>query len=212
MCASALVCTWRCAAGGARVCPFDQVDLVPLIVSLLHNDARLKWQIKAFKNCTTMNIFSEPLDASFVGLSEDAYLEAICTRYRLQICSVPSNGGCYFDSIYALLPTVGKAVKSARDLRLSCVEFFKQCYQGQHGLVGERVQEDIRGCLEHKIVSSCLTRFTNKAPKTVDNYLEAVSKHSVWVEGATSYCGHNLFLTLPAPCRFPLAQSCLRHV
>ena len=27
--------------------------------------------------------------------------------------------------------------------------------------------------------------YPDKAPKTVDNYFDAVSKHSVWVEGAT---------------------------
>lgn len=140
--------------------------------------------MKPIKCCTTMNIFSEPLDASFAGLSEDAYLDAICRLYRVRVCSVPSNGACFFDSIYALLPTVGKAVKSSKALRLSCVEYFKQCFQDQHGFVGERVQEDIRGSLQHKIVSSCLTRFTNKAPKTADKYFDAVSKHSVWVEGA----------------------------
>ena len=132
-----------------------------------------------------MNIFSEPLDVKVLGgLSEDAYLDAICRLYRVRVCSVPSNGACFFDSIYALLPTVGKAVKSSKALRLSCVEFFKQCFQEQHALLGERVQEDIRGSLQHKIISSCSTR-TNKAPKTVDSYFDAVSKHSVWVEGAT---------------------------
>ena len=133
-----------------------------------------------------MNIFSEPLDVKvFGGLSEDAYLDAICRLYRVRVCSVPSNGACFFDSIYALLPTVGKAVKSSKDLRLSCVHFFKQCFQDQHGVVGERIQEDIHGALNTKIISSCLTRHSNRAPKTVDNYLEAVSKASVWVEGAT---------------------------
>ena len=209
------------------MCPFDQVDLVPLIVSLLHNNAGLKWQIKAFKNCTTMNIFSEPLDTSFVGLSEDAYLEAICTRYRLQICSVPSNGGCFFDSIYALLPTVGKAVKSARELRLSCVEFFKECYQGQHGLVGERVQEDIRGSLEHKIVSSCLTRFTNSVRRqntlaghsrcgiwgvrndlSLSGILQHLGNSNEWVVVSAVSPGQQLFLVPGLP--IPVTKSCMR--
>ena len=132
-----------------------------------------------------MNIFSEALDETFGALPEDAYLEAICQLYRVRVCSVPSNGACFFDSIYALLPTVGKAVKSSKALRLSCVEFFRQSFQDQHGLVGERIQEDIKGALSTKIISSSLTRHSNRAPKTVDNYLEAVSKASVWVEGAT---------------------------
>ena len=142
--------------------------------------------MKPIKYCTTMNIFSEPLDVKvFGGLSEDAYLDAICRLYGVRVCSVPSNGACFFDSIYALLPTVGKAVKSSKALRLSCVEFFKQCFQDKHGYLGERVQDEITLSLKHRIVSSCLTRHTNKAPKTVDNYFDAVTKHSVWVEGAT---------------------------
>jgi len=168
------------------------VALVPRILRLwlpccvqLHNDARLKWQMKPFEVCATMNVFSEPLGASFGGLTEDAYLEAICHRYRVQVASVPGNGSCFFDSIFALLPTVGKAVKSPKALRLSCVDFMRQCCEGQHGLVGERIFEDVKDALTRKIVSSCSTRQNNKVPKSLDAYFAAVSMVSTWVEGAT---------------------------
>ena len=132
-----------------------------------------------------MNVFSEPLDASFGGLSEDAYLEAICHKYRVQVCSVPSYGACFFDSIYALLPTVGKAVKSSKALRLSCVDFMRQCCDGQHGAVGERIVDDVKDAMKRRIVSSCSTRQNNKVPKTLEQYFVAVSMTSTWVEGAT---------------------------
>ena len=132
-----------------------------------------------------MNVFSEPLPDVVGVLSEDAYLEAICHRYRVQVCSVPSYGACFFDSIYALLPTVGKAVKSSKALRLSCVDFIRQCCEGQHGMVGERIVDDVKDVLKRRIVSSCSTRQNNKVPQSLDAYFEAVSMTSTWVEGAT---------------------------
>ena len=132
-----------------------------------------------------MNVFSEPLPDVVGVLSEDAYLEAICHRYRVQVCSVPSYGACFFDSIYALLPTVGKAVKSTKSLRLSCVDFMRQCCGGQHGALGERIVMDLDDALKRRIVSSCSTRQNNKVPKTLEEYFAAVSMASTWVEGAT---------------------------
>jgi len=133
-----------------------------------------------------MDVFSEPLDSGVVGgLSEDAYLEAICHKYGVQLCSVPSYGACFFDSIYALLPTVGKAVKSSKELRLSCVDFMRQCCEGQHGAVGERIVDDVNDALKRRLVSSCSTRTNNKVPRTLEDYFAAVSMVSTWVEGAT---------------------------
>ena len=132
-----------------------------------------------------MDVFSEPLDPGVGDLSEDAYLEAICHKYRVQVCSVPSYGACFFDSIYALLPTVGKAVKSPKALRLSCVDFMRQCCGGQHGELGERIVMDLDDALKRRIVSSCSTRQNNKVPKSLDAYFAAVSMVSTWVEGAT---------------------------
>jgi hypothetical protein len=140
--------------------------------------------MEPFKVCT-MNVFSEPLDPAVGGLSEDAYLEAICHMYRVQVCSVPSYGACFFDSIYALLPTVGKAVKSSKALRLSCVDFIRQCCEGQHDALGERIADDVKDALKRRIVSSCSTRQNNKVPKTLEEYFAAVSMASTWVEGAT---------------------------
>ena len=132
-----------------------------------------------------MDVFSEPLDRALGGLSEDAYLEAICHMYCVQVCTVPSFGACFFDSIYALLPTVGKAVKSSKALRLSCVDFMRQCCEGQHGVVGERIVDDVLDALKRRIVSSCSTRQNNKVPKSLEHYFVAVSMASTWVEGAT---------------------------
>ena len=116
---------------------------------------------------------------------EEDYLAQLCSFLGTQLCSVPSNGGCFFDSIFASLPTVGKAVKSSKALRQEIVAFFRECCStDQHGELGERVQKDITDQLQHKIVSSyAATRFNNKKPKTIDAYLEAVSMNSVWVEG-----------------------------
>jgi len=131
-----------------------------------------------------MDVLSEGLSAEVVGLGEDAYLEYISQLYSVRICTVPGNGSCFFDSIFALLPTVGKAVKSPKALRLSCVDFFRQCFRGQHGDAGERIVDDVAAVLQTKIVSSCATtRYNNKAPKTAEKYFEAVSLQSVWVEG-----------------------------
>ena len=132
-----------------------------------------------------MDVFSEALDPAIGGLSENEYLKAICHMYRVHVCTVPSFGACFFDSIYALLPTVGKAVKSPKALRLSCVDFMRQCCEGQHGVVGERIVDDVKDVLKRRIVSSCSTRQNNKVPKTLEEYFAAVSMQSTWVEGAT---------------------------
>jgi hypothetical protein len=84
-----------------------------------------------------MNVSSIDVPFQFVeGMSEEAYLEALCSSLQVRVCRVPSNGGCFFDSIYALLPTIGKAVKSPKILRLQIVQFFRECFHGQHGILG----------------------------------------------------------------------------
>ena len=157
-----------------------------------------------------MNIFSEPLGDTFLDLTQDAYRDALCNVYSVRLCSVSGYGSCFFDSIFALLPTAGKAVKSSKALRLSCVEFFRQCFQGQHGFAGERILDDINFALNTKIVSSVHTRYSNRAPKTVEKYFEAASKSSVWVEGVQRDCVYTKLHSLPV--RIPLAQSCLDNV
>ena len=102
-------------------------------------------------------------------MSEDTYLQTLCDVLQVRVCSTSSQGGCFFDSIYALLPTVGKAVKSSKCLRLQIVQFFRECIDGAHGNLGERVTEDIRDVI--------------KRVKTCEDYLQAVSLQSTWAEG-----------------------------
>ena len=117
-------------------------------------------------------------------MTEDAYLEAVEAHFGAKRITVPSNGSCFFDSVYALLPTVGKAVKSSYALRDQVVSFFRECQSNQHDLLGERVIGDLENALLVPIVSSyAATRGNNRKPKNIDAYLEAVSKRSVWVEG-----------------------------
>lgn len=83
-----------------------------------------------------MNVSSMDVPFQLVeGMSEEAYLEALCSSLQVRVCRVPSNGGCFFDTIYALLPTIGKAVKSSKILRLQIVQFFRECFDGQHGIL-----------------------------------------------------------------------------
>jgi len=117
-------------------------------------------------------------------MSPTDYLAAVCVHFRVQLISVSSNGSCFFDSIQALLPTVGKAVKSSFDLRLEVVSFFRDCQSNQHGDLGERIMADVEAAMLVPIVSSYAgTRGHNRKPKNVEAYFEAVSKRSVWVEG-----------------------------
>jgi hypothetical protein len=144
-----------------------------------------------------MNVASIDLPFQFMeGMSEEAYLEALCSSLQVRVCSVPSNGGCFFDTIYALLPTIGKAVKSPKILRLQIVQFFRECFDGQHGLLGERIMQDVESAMQNRIVSSyAQTRCNNKKPKSVSAYFDAVSLHSVWVEGrCTPHSIHSLLV------------------
>ncbi len=132
-----------------------------------------------------MNVSSIDLPFHYVSdMDADSFLDALCQARDLQVVRVSSNGGCFFDSIYSLLPTVGRAVHSSRSLRLQIVEFFRQCAQGHHFLLGERIMDDVHSALGQRIISSCAkTRCNNKKPKSIESYFDAVSLQSVWVDG-----------------------------
>ncbi len=118
-------------------------------------------------------------------MTEEQYLEAICNGIGARLVSVRSDGSCFFHSIYALLPTVEKAVKSPRALRQELVLFMQQCHAGDHGDLGQRIADDVTDALDYTISSSLpTTRGVNRKPKDAQAYFEAVSKCSVWVEGA----------------------------
>ena len=89
-----------------------------------------------------------------MSMSEDAYLEGISQLYSVRVCTVNNFGTCFFDSIFLLLPTVGEAVQSAKALRLSCVLFMRECFDGQHGLAGERIKMEVEHAFVAKIISS----------------------------------------------------------
>jgi hypothetical protein len=154
-----------------------------------------------------MEIATVQLPFDPLGLDEDAYLAAVSVHFGVQRITVSSNGGCFFDSIHALLPTVGKAVKSSAELRHDVVSFFRECHSKQHGDLGERIMADVESALTVPIVSSfASTRGHNRKPKNVDAYFEAVSKRSVWVEGV--YIVSVVFRVKNSPSdRLPLAQS-----
>ena len=131
-----------------------------------------------------MEVLSSQLPFEAEGMSEDVYLQAVSELFGVCRFSVPSNGGCFFDSIFALLPTVSKAVLSPVALREQVVSFFRQCHSLKHGEFGERIMQDVEAAMHSRIVSSCSsTRANGKKPKTVEAYFDAVSKRSVWVEG-----------------------------
>lgn len=142
-----------------------------------------------------MEVFSSQLPFEPEGMSEDAYLLAVSEVFGVCRMAVPSNGGCFFDSIFALLPTVSKAVVSAVALREQLVSFFRECQSLQHGLLGERIMDDVVAAMRSPIVSSwASTRGNGRRPKTVDSYFDSVSKRSVWVEGV-SFFVFVLFMT-----------------
>ena len=133
------------------------------------------------------------------GMTATDYVAAICDSIGVKLCTVPSNGACFFDSIYALLPTVGKAVHSSKSLRLQIVDFFRECANNRHSLLGERIMTDVAAAMELKIVSSSAnTRAHNKKPKTEAAYFDAVSLSSVWVDGnyCCRWCTPHALLTL----------------
>ena len=132
-----------------------------------------------------MNIEAIQLFIDGLGdMKAPAFLQAVCDHLGVRVCSVGSNGSCFFDSIYALLPTVGKGTMAPNNLRPFVVNFLRQCNAGEHGDVGTRVKDDMEAALSVKVVSSAPSlRQHNKKPKDMDDYLNAVSKRSVWVEG-----------------------------
>jgi hypothetical protein len=69
-------------------------------------------------------------------------------------------------------------------LRLQIVQFFRECDEGLHGILGERVMTEVHEAMQVRVVSSCAqTRCNNKKPRSVKDYFAAVSLQSVWVEG-----------------------------
>jgi hypothetical protein len=161
-----------------------------------------------------MDVASIPLpfdDPS--SFTEQQYLDAVCGLFESRVVAVPTNGSCFFDSIFALLPVVNKAVKSQKALRAEIVSFFRECHSSDlHGILGERIMDDINDALKSKIVSSCAkTRGNNRRPKDVDAYFDAVSKMSVWVEGLCTLGADISSIILPLY-RLPLGQSCCSPV
>ena len=132
-----------------------------------------------------MNVDAVPLDIPDLNrMEQPAFIAAVCNHLGVRLCGVPSNGSCFFDSIYALLPTVGKGTVRSGDLRECIVNYFRQCCAGNHGDIGVRIVIDMEAALHSKIISSVpQTRQHNKKPKNMEDYLDAVSKRSVWVEG-----------------------------
>ena len=134
---------------------------------------------------TAMNIESVPFNIDGLhDMKQVAFLLAVCTDLGVRVMSVTCNGSCFFDSIYALLPTVGKGTIASKNLRPVVVDFLRQCSAGDHGELGERIKIDMEAALHSKIVSSAPhMRQHNKKPRDMRDYLDAVSKRSVWVEG-----------------------------
>jgi hypothetical protein len=139
----------------------------------------------ALSFCAIMDVNTQELDFINAGMTHAEYLEAVCNRYDRRLVSVSSDGGCFFNSIYALLPCVLKAAKSPKALRQQLVLFLRECHEGNHGDLGQRIADDVKDALKYKIVSShATTRGINRKPKNAEAYFEAVSKNSVWVEGS----------------------------
>ena len=139
----------------------------------------------ALSLCAIMDINTRELDFINADMTSAEYLEAVCDHYDIRLVSVNTDGGCFFDSIYALLPCVLKAAKSPKALRQQLVLFMRECHEGNHGDLGQRIADDVKAALQYKIVSShATTRGINRKPKNAEAYFEAVSKNSVWVEGA----------------------------
>jgi hypothetical protein len=144
------------------------------------------WSHQKPQQCiNTMNIedIHFPIDG-LAAMQEPAFLKAVCNHLGVRVVSVSSNGSCFFDSIYALLPTVGKGTMAANTLRPFVVKFLTECNDGRHGDLGARVKTDMEAALHTKVVSSAPTlKQHNKKPNDMADYLNAVSKRSVWVEG-----------------------------
>ena len=118
------------------------------------------------------------------AMQQPAFLQAVCDHLKVRVVSVGANGSGFFESIYALLPTVGKRTMAANNLRPFVIKFLTECNAGEHGDMGARVKVDMEAALTIKVVSSAPTlRQHNKKPKDMADYLNAVSKRSVWVEG-----------------------------
>jgi hypothetical protein len=129
-----------------------------------------------------MEVTAEALPPSIFDLQGvGKYRDAVCQHLGLFLKRVGGNGNCFFVSCSSLLSTLGLQV-SATNLRLQVVDFFRECKEGSHGLLGERCMVDIGYETSEALVSSS-TRYNGRIPESVEFYLNASTDNCVWVAG-----------------------------
>lgn len=109
------------------------------------------------------------------------YRDEICAHFGLALRRIGGNGSCFFHACVLLLSKQGIQV-TPEGLRLQVISFFRECQQGQHGDLGERIMTDIQHEVPEALISSS-RKHNKEVPANVTSYLDASLNPGVWVAG-----------------------------
>ena len=129
-----------------------------------------------------MEVTALPLPEAFKGFTGICkYRDEVCAHFGLVLRRTNGNGSCFFYACVLLLSKHGIRV-APEDLRRQVISFFRECQQGQHGDLGERIMMDIQFEVSQELVSSG-RQYNGQVPGNVTAYLDASSNAGVWVAG-----------------------------
>ncbi len=109
------------------------------------------------------------------------YRDEVCAHFGLVLRRMNGNGSCFFHACVLLLSKQGIRI-TAEDLRRQVISFCRECQQGQHGDLGERIMMDIQSEVSEALVSSS-RKHNGEVPANVTAYLDASLNTGVWVAG-----------------------------
>ena len=110
------------------------------------------------------------------------YRDEVCAHFGLVLRRMNGNGSWFFHACVFLLSKHGGIQVTPEELRHRVVSFFRECKQGMHGQLGERVMMDMECELQEPLVSSS-KRHDGEVPGNVTSYLDASMNTGVWVAG-----------------------------
>lgn len=121
-----------------------------------------------------------PHFSDFTGICK--YRDEVCAHFGLGLRRMNGNGSCFFHACVFLLSKHGGIQVTPEELRHRVVSFFRECKQGMHGQLGERVMMDMECELQEPLVSSS-KKHDGEVPGNVTSYLDASMNTGVWVAG-----------------------------
>ena len=104
---------------------------------------------------------------------------AVCQHFNLQWVSVGGTGNCFFEALSRVL----EPQRTAAQLRADCVDLFRNSLDSTQPFF-ERIVVEIENELHQELVcSSRRSGMNGFKPGSVTEYIDAVSKDGVWVQG-----------------------------